>query len=108
MLNVWRSLSPSMALENGLRWPEPTILVGDAAAVWPSAGVAVTLTFVAESSFRSLALLPRLLPRPGAARRAFARARGDAARAARGQPIMPCEATPAGGQFSSFMPSDRP
>ena len=24
------------------------------------------------------------------------------------QPIIPCEAMPAGGQFSSFMPSDRP
>jgi hypothetical protein len=30
MLNVWKSLSPSMALQIGLRWPEPTVLVGDA------------------------------------------------------------------------------
>src|SRR5690606_15797473 len=42
--------------------------------------------------------------------RAFVRA-GDAGWHRLGaptHPIIPCEATPAGGQFSSFMPSDRP
>ncbi|HOZ25574.1 MAG TPA: hypothetical protein PLI83_12410, partial [Thermomonas sp.] len=66
------------------------------------------LLFFAVGSGLEPRLSPRLLPRPGAARRAFAQARGNAAQAAWAYPIIPCDATPAGGQFSSFMPSDRP
>ena len=61
-----------------------------------------------NSKYLKPRLTPRLHPLPGAARRAFAQARGNAAQAAWTHPIMPCEAIPAGGQFSSFMPSDRP
>ena len=43
---------------------------------------------------------------PGAGR--SHKARSSAAQSPCAYPIIPCEATPAGGQFSSFMPSDRP
>jgi len=53
-------------------------------------------------------LSPRLLALPGAERRAFASGARHAAQPPLAYPIIPCEAMPVGGQFSSFMPSDRP
>src|SRR5690606_32671978 len=80
-----------LALQLGLRWPiRPP---------WPV--VAADLTGPST-------LMP--VQARGPSNRALAdwRPSGRQPSAAHAQPSMPCWATPAGGQFSSFMPSERP
>ena len=90
-----------LALQLGLRWSGPASLAGVAADFGPSALVTPASTAALQGASQ---------PPPGRHDRAFANARTAMGRAAQASshPSMPWLATPAGGQFSSFMPSDRP
>src|SRR5690606_15588542 len=98
--SCWSSLSPSWRCCFGLRWSWPAVPWPARRGSWdPSAMLPV----------RPVTLDRRRGP-PCCVATRDPRA-GDACRHRPGPhvyPIMPCEEMPAGGQFSSFMPSDRP